>query len=186
MPKIIDFGVAKATAHRLTERTLFTELGALIGTPEYMSPEQAEMSGQNIDTRTDVYSLGVLLYELLTGALPFSVSELKRAGFDEVRRQIREVEPARPSSRLSTLGSEPSESARKRRSQPGTLTRLIQGDLDWITMKALEKDPARRYGSPSDLAMDIGRYLTDEPVLAGPAERVVPGAQVRAAQPCRR
>jgi len=167
-PKIIDFGVAKATAQRLTERTMFTEMGVLIGTPEYMSPEQAELSGQNIDTRSDVYSLGVLLYELITGALPFSARELRKAGFDEIRRQIREVDPLRPSMRLSTLGEKSADAAQKRQTEPAALTRQIRGDLDWITMKALEKDRARRYGSPSDLAMDIGRYLVDEPVQAGP------------------
>ena len=166
-PKIIDFGVAKAMAQPLTERTMFTEMGALIGTPEYMSPEQIEPSGLGIDTRTDVYSLGVLLYELLTGELPFGTRELRTAGFDELRRLIREVDPPRPSMRLSTLGENSIASAKSRQSEPATLTRQIRGDLDWITMKALEKDPARRYGSPSDLAMDIGRYLIDEPVLAG-------------------
>jgi len=180
-PKIIDFGVAKATAQKLTERTMFTEMGALIGTPEYMSPEQAELSGQNIDTRTDVYSLGVLLYELLTGALLFNARELRAAGFDEIRRQIREVDPPRPSMRLSTLGEAASVTAESRRTEPGMLTRQIQGELDWITMKALEKDRVRRYGSPSDLAMDIGRYLVDQPVTAGP-----PGALYRARKFVRR
>jgi non-specific serine/threonine protein kinase/serine/threonine-protein kinase len=149
-------------------------MGALIGTPEYMSPEQAELSGQNIDTRTDVYSLGVLLYELLTGALPLGSRELRAAGFDEFRRQIREVEPQRPSMRLSTLDEKSTGAAEKRRTEPTTLTRQIRGDLDWITMRALEKDRSRRYGSPSDLALDIGRYLVDQPVQAGP-----PGAIYR-------
>ena len=171
-PKIIDFGVAKATAHRLTERTMFTEMGALIGTPEYMSPEQAELSGQNIDTRTDVYALGVLLYELLTGELPFSARDWRKAGFDEIRRQIREVEPPRPSMRLSTLGGKSTLSAKNRQTEPAALTRQVRGDLDWITMKALEKDRARRYGSPSDLAMDIGRHLVDQPVDAGPPSAI--------------
>jgi len=168
-PKIIDFGVAKATAHRLTEKTIYTELGVLIGTPEYMSPEQAEMTGQDVDTRTDVYSLGVLLYELLTGALPFDSRELRAAGFDEIRRQIREVDPPKPSTRLGSLpGDRSTLAANNRRSETRTLTRQIRGDLDWITMRALEKDRTRRYGSASDLALDLGRYLRDEPVLAGP------------------
>ena len=172
-PKIIDFGVAKAIKHRLTEKTLYTEMGVLIGTPEYMSPEQAEMTGQNVDTRTDVYSLGVVLYELLVGALPFESKELRQAGFDEIRRKIREEEPSKPSARLSTLGGEHStESAKRRRTDPSTLRRQLSGDLDWITMRALEKDRARRYGSPSELSDDIKRHLKHEPVLAGPPSTV--------------
>ena len=168
VPKIIDFGVAKATAQRLTERTMFTELGALIGTPEYMSPEQAEMTGLDVDTRTDVYALGVILYELLTGALPFDSKELRQQGFGEIQRRIREVEPPRPSARVSTLGDRATESARARRTEPARLAGHLKGDLDWITMKALEKDRTRRYGSPSELAADIGRHLDHRPVLAGP------------------
>jgi len=168
-PKIIDFGVAKAIRHRLTEKTLYTEMGVLIGTPEYMSPEQAEMTGQNVDTRTDVYSLGVVLYELVVGALPFESKELRQAGFDEIRRKIREDEPSKPSARLSTLGGERStESAKRRRTDPSTLRRQLSGDLDWITMRALEKNRLRRYGSPQELAADIQRYLTNEPVEARP------------------
>jgi non-specific serine/threonine protein kinase/serine/threonine-protein kinase len=167
-PKIIDFGVAKATAQRLTERTMFTELGALIGTPEYMSPEQAEMSGLDVDTRTDVYALGVILYELLTGALPFDSKELREHGFSEIQRTIREVEPPRPSSRVSTLGARAAESAERRKTEPRRLAGNLRGDLDWITMRALEKDRTRRYGSPSELAADIGRHLDHQPVLAGP------------------
>ena len=166
--KIIDFGVAKAVSQRLTERTLYTELGAMIGTPEYMSPEQAEMTGQDVDTRTDVYSLGVILYELLVGALPFEPKELREAGFDEIRRRIRQVDPPRPSARLSTLGNRSTESAERRRTEPRALRRQLTGDLDWITMKALEKDRGRRYGSPAELAADLGRQLRHEPVLAGP------------------
>jgi len=168
VPKIIDFGVAKATSQRLTERTLFTELGALIGTPEYMSPEQAEMTGQDVDTRTDVYALGVMLYQLLVGALPFDSKELRAGSFDEIRRRIREEDPKRPSARLSTLGAAGStESARRRQVDVATLKRQLTGELDWIVMKAVEKDRLRRYGSPSELAADIERYLEDQPVLAG-------------------
>jgi non-specific serine/threonine protein kinase/serine/threonine-protein kinase len=168
VPKIIDFGVAKATEQRLTEKTMFTQLGALIGTPEYMSPEQADLTGLDVDTRTDVYSLGVLLYEMLVGVLPFDSKELRKAGFDEIRRRIREDEPSRPSTRVSTLGESAADSARNRKTDPGTLSRRLRGDLDWITMKALEKDRTRRYGSPSEMAADIGRHLEDQPVHASP------------------
>jgi serine/threonine protein kinase/Flp pilus assembly protein TadD len=168
VPKIIDFGVAKATAQSLTERTMYTEIGVMIGTPEYMSPEQAEMSGQNIDTRTDVYSLGAILYELLVGALPFDPKEMRRAGFDEIRRRIREEDPPKPSTRLSSMGDSSTVEARKRRVDPPALLRQIKGDLDWITMKALEKDRTRRYGSPSELAADIDRYLHHQPIVARP------------------
>ncbi|MFQ5668863.1 MAG: protein kinase, partial [Candidatus Binatia bacterium] len=181
VPKIIDFGVAKATAQKLTEKTLFTELGTLIGTPEYMSPEQAEMTGQNVDTRTDVYSLGVMLYELLAGALPFAAKELRSAGFEGIRRKIRDDEPPTPSKRVSTLGEGSTASANARKTTPSTLQRQLQGDLDWITMRALEKDRTRRYGSPSELAADIGRHLKDEPVVAGP-----PSAAYRARKFVRR
>ena len=168
VPKIIDFGVAKATAQSLTERTMYTELGMMVGTPEYMSPEQAEMSGQNVDTRTDVYSLGVILYELLVGALPFDSKELRRAGYDEIRRKIREEDPPKPSTRLSTMGEASTAQAQKRRTERPALIRQIRGDLDWITMKTLEKDRTRRYGSPSDLVADIDRYLHHQPVVACP------------------
>ncbi len=168
VPKIIDFGIAKAIAQRLTEQTLFTAIGDFIGTPEYMSPEQAEMTELDIDTRTDVYSLGVVLYEMLVGAQPFDGAELRRAGFGEMRRRIREEEPPRPSVRLSGLGHLSTTAAKNRRLEPATLARQLHGDLDWITMKALEKDRTRRYGSPSELAADIGRHLRNEPVLAGP------------------
>ncbi|HET6373256.1 MAG TPA: protein kinase, partial [Candidatus Polarisedimenticolia bacterium] len=173
-PKIIDFGVAKATAQRLTERTMFTELGVLIGTPEYMSPEQAEMTGLDVDTRTDVYALGVMLYELLTGALPFEPRDLRQAGFEEVRRRIREIDPPRPSTRVRTLGAESTQAASDRRTDPARLASRLKGDLDWIVMKALEKDRTRRYGSASDLAADVERHLQLQPVLAGP-----PGASYR-------
>jgi serine/threonine protein kinase len=168
VPKIIDFGVAKAIEHRLTERTLFTELGQIVGTPEYMSPEQAEMTQQDIDTRTDVYSLGVILYELLVGALPFDPKELRQAGFDEVRRRIREEEPSRPSTRVTTLDQLSTESAKRRRTDPTSLAKQLRGDLDWITMKALEKDRTRRYETASQLETDIKHHLAHEPVLAGP------------------
>jgi serine/threonine protein kinase len=168
VPKIIDFGVAKAISQRLTEQTLFTAIGEFIGTPEYMSPEQAEMTELDIDTRTDVYSLGIVLYEMLVGAQPFDARELRRSGFDEMRRKIREEEPPRPSVRLSGMGEESTSAAKNRRSESSTLARQLHGDLDWITMKALEKDRTRRYDSPGELAADIGRHLRDEPVLAGP------------------
>jgi len=171
VPKIIDFGVAKATEQRLTERTLFTRTGSLIGTPEYMSPEQAEITVEDVDTRTDIYSLGVLLYELLVGALPFDSKELRAAGFDEIRRKIREDEPSKPSTRLSTLGDASLESAKRRRTDLRTLRRQLSGDLDWITLKALEKDRVRRYGSPNELTTDIKRHLNDEPVVARPPSR---------------
>lgn len=167
VPKVIDFGLAKATEHRLTERSVYTELGQIIGTPEYMSPEQAEMTTQDIDTRTDVYSLGVVLYELLAGALPFNVEELRRAGFDEIRRRIREEEPPRPSTRVSSAGNASMEAARNRRSDPPKLVRSLRGELDWITMKALEKDRLRRYATVSELAEDVGRHLGDLPIAAG-------------------
>jgi non-specific serine/threonine protein kinase/serine/threonine-protein kinase len=174
VPTIIDFGVAKATQQRLTEKTLYTERGMLIGTPEYMSPEQALMTGLDVDTRTDVYSLGVVLYELLVGALPFEPESLRGRGLDEIRRRIREDEPSKPSTRVSTLGDATTETARLRRTDLVNLRRELRGDMDWITMKALEKDRTRRYGSPAEMVADIRRHLRHEPVLAGP-----PGAAYR-------
>ncbi len=169
VPKVIDFGIAKATSHRLTEKTLFTEFRYFIGTPEYMSPDQAEISGLDVDTRTDIYSLGVLLYELLTGTTPFDSQTLRAGGYGEIQRIIREVEPPKPSTRLGTLeGKEGTDIALFRRAEPGSLSRLMRGDLDWVVMKALEKDRTRRYQSASELAGDIERYLENQPVIAGP------------------
>jgi WD40 repeat protein len=170
VPKVIDFGIAKATGEPLTERTVFTEVGAIVGTLEYMAPEQAELENLDIDTRADVYSLGVLLYELLTGAPPFSGAELRKAGFTEMLRIIREVEPPRPSTRLAT-SLQPAIAAR-RKSEPKKLARLVRGELDWIVMKALEKDRRRRYETASSLAQDVQRYLRNEPVEAGPPSAV--------------
>jgi len=172
VPKIIDFGIAKATEHRLTERTLFTEQGQLIGTPEYMSPEQAEMSGLDVDTRTDIYSLGVMLYELLAGVLPFDPTTLRKAGFAEIQRIIRETDPPKASTRLSGLGDTQTSIAEHRKTDPVSLHKQLKGDLDWITMRAMAKDRTQRYASASELAVDIGRYLRHEPVLAGPPSTI--------------
>jgi len=168
VPKIIDFGVAKATAQRLTEKTLFTELGVMIGTPSYMSPEQADLTGLDVDTRTDVYALGVMLYELLTGVLPFDARTLREAGYDEIRRRIREVDPPKPSTRAEKLGESSAEIARCRGTVPSKLVSRLKGDLDWIVMKCLEKDRVRRYASPNELAADLNRHLSHEPVVASP------------------
>lgn len=169
VPKVIDFGIAKATEGRLTDATVYTQLHQFIGTPAYMSPEQAEMSGLDIDTRSDIYSLGVLLYELLTGAPPFDGSELIAQGLDEMRRTIREREPARPSTRLATLQADALTTTAKRRSVDSVrLISQLRGDLDWIVMKCLEKDRARRYETASGLAKDLDRHLTNEPVVARP------------------
>jgi WD40 repeat protein len=166
VPKVIDFGVAKATQARLTEKTLFTSLRQWIGTPAYMSPEQAGLGSFDVDTRSDLYSLGVLLYELLTGVTPFDRETFARVALDEIRRMIRETEPAIPSTRLQTLGQKLTEVARHRNTEPAALSRLIRGDLDWIVMKCLEKDRRRRYETPSELAADIQRHLSHEPVSA--------------------
>jgi serine/threonine protein kinase len=168
VPKVIDFGVAKAAGSRLTERTLFTEFGAVVGTLEYMSPEQAELNQLDVDTRSDIYSLGVVLYELLSGSTPLEHQRLKDTSFLEALRLIREEEPPPPSTRLSTATELPRIAA-NRGLEPKNLSNLLRGELDWITLKALEKDRTRRYDSANDLARDIARYLNDEPVLACPA-----------------
>src|SRR6266571_2068222 len=187
VPKIIDFGIAKATQAELTEKTVFTRFQQFLGTPAYMSPEQAEMTSLDIDTRSDIYSLGVLLYELLTGKTPFESDELLKAGLDEMRRTIRETEPAKPSTRLTqelvaadvrrlTSKSEVREpeseaeirASSRRLLHMKELIHLLRGDLDWIVMKCLEKDRARRYETANGLAMDIERHLHDELVIARP------------------
>lgn len=174
VPVVIDFGIAKATSdQRLTEKTLFTAFDVLIGTPAYMSPEQAAFTSVDLDTRTDVYSLGVLLYELLTSATPFDTEALLKDGLDEIRRAIREQDPARPSTRLSRMEEESlTVVARLRGSEPPRLIRTIRGDLDWIVMKALEKDRIRRYETANGLALDVQRFLENEPVSARPPSKL--------------
>ncbi len=171
VPKVIDFGIAKATNQRLTEKTFFTERRQFIGTPLYMSPEQADLTGLDVDTRSDIYSLGVLLYELLTGTTPFSGEELRSAGFGEIQRIIREEEPPRPSTRASSLGASLAQVASLRQERSERLTRTLRGELDWIVMKCLEKDRTRRYETANGLVMDINRYLSNEPVTASPPSR---------------
>jgi serine/threonine protein kinase len=167
MPKVIDFGVAKATQARLTQKTLFTRFQQWIGTPAYMSPEQAGLGSLDVDTRSDIYSLGVLLYELLTGRTPFDTQKLLAAGYDAVMRTIREEDPPKPSARLSTLAKEElSAVAAQRGAEPAKLGRLVRGDLDWIVMKALEKDRTRRYETANAFARDVEAYLEQEPVSA--------------------
>src|ERR1019366_790079 len=168
----IDFGIAKAIGQKLTERTLFTRFEQMIGTPAYMSPEQAEWSGVDIDTRSDIYSLGALLYELLTGTTPFEKETLARAALDEVRRMLRETELPTPSTRLQGLGQRLDEVARQRHTEPPLLTRLVRGDLDWIVMRALDKERARRYENANELAQDLERHLRGEPVVAGPPSKI--------------
>ena len=175
VPKVIDFGIAKATEGRLTDNTVYTQLHQFIGTPAYMSPEQAEMSGLDIDTRSDVYSLGVLLYELLAGSTPFDAKELMASGLDAMRKTIREEEPQRPSTRLATLqGEDLTTTAKRRSADTSKLLHQLQGDLDWIVMKCLEKDRTRRYETANGIAADLKRHLNNEPVLARP-----PGAAYR-------
>ena len=170
--KIIDFGIAKATQQRLTDKTLFTHLDHFIGTPVYMSPEQANPSELDIDTRSDIYSLGVLLYELITGKPPFEPKTLRKAGIDEIRRIIREEDPPKPSTQLRTVaGEDRALFAKTRHTVPEKLGRLVRRDLDWVVMKALEKDRTRRYETTNGLSMDIQRYLRNDPVLASRPER---------------
>src|SRR2546426_418383 len=173
-PMVIDFGVAKATTdQRLTDKTVFTAFEMLIGTPAYMSPEQAALSSVDVDTRTDIYSLGVLLYELLTGSTPFETGELLKVGLDEIRRVIREEEPLRPSTRLSKMpGANLTTIAQHRRSEPPKLIRAISGDLDWIVMKAVEKNRTRRYETANGLALDVQRFLAHEAVSARPPSKL--------------
>jgi eukaryotic-like serine/threonine-protein kinase len=168
VPKVIDFGIAKALGQQLTNKTLFTGFAQMIGTPLYMSPEQAELSGLDVDTRTDIYSLGVLLYELLTGTTPLDKERVSKVGYDELRRIIREEEPPPPSTRISTLGLAADTVSTNRQSDPRKLSQQVRGELDWLVMKCLEKDRNRRYETVSALATDVQRYLRDEPVQACP------------------
>src|SRR5204862_441817 len=172
VPKVIDFGVAKATEQKLTERTLFTQYGTMVGTLEYMSPEQAEMSALGVDTRSDIYSLGVLLYELLTGSTAQTHRRMKEAAYAETLRMIKEEEPPKPSTRLSDSGEALASISANRHTEPAKLTKLVRGELDWIVMKTLEKDRNSRYGTANDFVADVQRYLNDDPVQACPPSAV--------------
>src|ERR1022692_1321921 len=174
VPKVIDFGIAKATVGQtLTDKTVYTQLQQFIGTPAYMSPEQAEMSGLDIDTRSDIYSLGVLLYELLAGSTPFDANELMASGIDAMRKTIREKEPVRPSTRFATLkGEQLTTTAKRRSADKAKLMHQLKGDLDWIVMKCLEKDRTRRYETANGIAADLKRHLNNEPVTARPPSAV--------------
>jgi serine/threonine protein kinase len=168
VPKVIDFGVAKAAGQPLTEKTLVTGFGNIVGTLEYMSPEQAEINQLDIDTRSDIYSLGVLLYELVTGSTPLTHKRMKEAAYAEILRMIKEEEPPKPSTRLSDSGEALASISANRHTEPAKLTKLVRGELDWIVMKCLEKDRNRRYETAKDFAADVQRYLSDEPVQACP------------------
>ncbi|MGE5295827.1 MAG: serine/threonine protein kinase, partial [Solirubrobacterales bacterium] len=172
IPKIIDFGIAKALNQRLTEKTLFTEQGQLIGTPEYMSPEQAELTGLDVDTRTDIYSLGVMLYELLTGYTPFDSEDLRSKGYAQMQRIICEQDPLKPSTRLTSLGGKAEDIARRHSATVDQLRKSVRGDLDWIVMKALEKDRRCRYATVEALVTDLEHHLHNEPVLARPPSQL--------------
>ncbi len=172
VPKIIDFGVAKAMTQSMTERTLYTEQGQFLGTPEYMSPEQAELTSQDIDTRSDIYSLGAVLYELLTGALPFDSDTLREGGVEHIRQVIRDEDPKTPSTRVSNLGEQAACAAQHRCTEPGTLARRLRRELEWIPLKAMRKERDRRYRSASQLADDIENYMQGRPLIAGPESTV--------------
>jgi WD40 repeat protein/serine/threonine protein kinase len=172
IPKVIDFGVAKALNQRLTERTVVTEKGEFIGTPEYMSPEQAELTGLDVDTRTDIYSLGVLLYELLTGCTPFDAQDLRSKGYAQMQRIICEQDPVKPSTKLTTLGGKLEDIAKRRSATAEQLRKSVRGDLDWIVMKCLEKDRTRRYETANGLMIDIEHHLNNEPVMARPPSKL--------------
>src|SRR5262249_38208362 len=166
--KVIDFGIAKALGQQLTDKTMFTGFAQMVGTPAYMSPEQVALSNVDVDTRSDVYSLGALLYELLTGTTPFPKERLKEIGYDELRRIIREEEPPKPSTRISTLGQASTTISTQRKSDPKRLSLLLRGELDWIVMKSLDKDRNRRYESASAFAADVQPYLNNEAVQPCP------------------